>query len=200
MSPPRVVLFDLGNVLVHLRLERFWDALNEPDTARRQRVGHELREMGKIYEVGRMTTEEFRKAASMIVGNHSTVDIERAFLGVLPEPLEGMEDLVQRISAQASTALVSNTNPLHFDHCLRTVPSLRHLQRFYVSYELKALKPDPTFYAGVVKGEGIDPSSMLFIDDVEENIEGARRAGMSGVVFRGIDRLRGELRSRGFEI
>ena len=46
MSRPRVVLFDLGNVLVFLRLERFWDALHEPDAERRLRVGHELREMG----------------------------------------------------------------------------------------------------------------------------------------------------------
>lgn len=200
MNHPRVVLFDLGNVLVYLRLERFWDALHEPDAARRQRVGYELREMGKVYEAGKMTTEEFRSEAFRIVGNQAAADIERAFLGVLPEPVEGMEELVRKVSEQASTALVSNTNPLHVDHCLRTVPSLRHLKRFYLSYELKALKPDPAFYEGVVRGEGIDPSSMLFIDDLPENIAGATEAGMQGVVFSGIEGLRDELRSRGFEM
>lgn len=200
MSRPSVVLFDLGNVLVYLRLERFWDALHEPDAERRQRVGHDLREMGKVYEAGRMTTEEFRKEAMRIVGNHASADIERAFLGVLPEPVEGMEQLVRTISAQASTALVSNTNPLHFDHCLRTAPALKHLKRFYLSYELKALKPDPAFYAGVVQGEGRTASEMLFIDDLPENVAGAIAAGMQGVIFRGIEGLRGELRSMGFEI
>lgn len=200
MSRPRVVLFDLGNVLVYLRLERFWDALHEPDAERRVRVGHELREMGKVYEGGRMTTEEFRREALKIVGNQKAADIELAFLGVLPEPVEGMEELVRKVSEQASTALVSNTNPLHVDHCLRTVPSLRHLKRFYLSYELKALKPDPAFYEGVVRGEGVEPSTMLFIDDLQENIAGANAAGMQGIVFRGSKELSDELRVREFDI
>lgn len=200
MNRPRVVLFDLGNVLVYLRLERFWDALHEPDAERRQRVGHELREMGKVYEGGRMTTVEFRKEALRIVGNQAATDIERAFLGVLPEPVEGMEELVRKVSEQASTALVSNTNPLHIDHCLRSVPSLRHMKRLYLSYELKALKPDPAFYEGVVRGEGMEPSSMLFVDDLPENIEGARRAGMQGIVFRGSKELSDDLRAVGFDI
>jgi HAD superfamily hydrolase (TIGR01509 family) len=197
---PRVVLFDLGNVLVYLRLERFWDALQEPDAERRQRVGHELREMGKVYEAGRMTTEEFRREAFTIVGNQKAAEIERAFLGVLPEPVEGMEEVVRTISSQASTGLVSNTNPLHFDHCLRSVPSLRWIQRFYLSYEIKALKPDPQFYAGVVRGEGGNPSEMLFIDDLPENIAAATAAGMQGMVFRGTEGLKQQLRASGFEI
>lgn len=200
MSRPRVVLFDLGNVLVYLRLERFWDALHEPDAGRRQRVGHELREMGKVYEGGRMTTVEFKREALRIVGNQAAADIERAFLGVLPEPVEGMEELVRKVSGQASTALVSNTNPLHVDHCLRTVPSLRHLNRLYLSYELKALKPDPAFYEGVVRGEGVEPSTMLFIDDLPENIAGANAAGMQGIVFRGTKELSDELGVLGFDI
>ncbi|MCU0454257.1 MAG: HAD family phosphatase [Bacteroidetes bacterium] len=200
MSLPRVVLFDLGNVLVYLRLERFWDTLHEPDAERRQRIGHDLREMGKVYEGGRMTTDEFRHEALKIVGSRKAADIERAFLGVLPEPVEGMEELVRKVAEQASTALVSNTNPLHFDHCLRTAPSLRHLRRFYLSYELKALKPDPAFYEGVVRGERLESSSMLFIDDLPENIEGARRAGVQGIVFRGIKELTEDLRSAGFEV
>ena len=197
---PSVVLFDLGNVLVYLRLERFWDALREPDAERRDRVGRELREMGKVYEGGKMTTEEFRREAVRIVGTAPLTDVERAFLEVLPEPVEGMEDLVRRVSLQTSAALVSNTNPHHFGHCLQTVPALRYLRRYYLSYELKALKPAAAFYEGVIHGEKVPPAEMLFIDDIPENIEAAEQAGMRGIVFRGADALKGQLRSLGFEI
>jgi HAD superfamily hydrolase (TIGR01509 family) len=111
-----------------------------------------------------------------------------------------MEEVVRKVAEQASTALVSNTNPLHFHHCLRTTPSLSHLRRFYLSYELKALKPDRAFYEGIVRGEGIEPSSMLFIDDLPENIEGAIRAGMQGVVFTGVKNLQDELLLRGLGV
>lgn len=199
MTPPRVVLFDLGNVLAQLRLERFWDVLPEPDADRRDRVGRELWDMGRGYEAGNMTTEAFRRAAGRILEGAAIEDIERAFLGILPGPVEGMEDLVSRVSRTAATALVSNTNPLHVAHCLRTVPALRHLRRFYLSYELRALKPDAAFYQGVIRGEGVAPSDMVFIDDVIDNVRGAESAGMRGILFTSAAQLSEALGAIGFE-
>ncbi len=184
MNRPRVVLFDLGNVLVHFRPERFWEALGENDVGRRQRVGTELKAMGRGYEAGTMTTEEFRRELVRMVGqDHTPALIAQAFLSVLPAPVEGLDEIVRSTAERVGTALVSNTSPLHFEHCLRTVPALRHLQRFYLSYRLKALKPDPVFYRGVIEGEAIDPGDMVFIDDIPENIRCAEESGMNGILF-----------------
>ena len=184
MNRPRVVLFDLGNVLVQVRPERFWEALGVNDVERQQRMGAELKEMGKGYESGRMSTEEFRREFSLIVGaGRSTEEMEQTFLSVLPTPVVGMEDIVRRTAERAATALVSNTSPLHFEHCLRTVPALRHLHRFYLSYHLKALKPDHAFYRGVIEGEACDPRDMVFIDDIPDNVRAAEASGMNGIRF-----------------
>jgi putative hydrolase of the HAD superfamily len=37
------------------------------------------------------------------------------------------------------------------------------------------------------------PEETLFVDDREDNVEGARAAGLSAIVFRGADQLRAEL-------
>ena len=199
MKIPRVVLFDLGNVLVQFRPERFWAILGETDTARQLRIGAEMKAMGRGYESGEMTTEEFRSALIRIAGSgHSPEAIDRAFLGVLPEPVPGMEAVIRSTAQKASIALVSNTSPLHFEFCLRTIPSLRHIQRFYLSYHLRALKPDAAFYQAVIAGEQCEPGEMVFIDDLSENIDGARRAGMQGIVFENADKLAAELRMMGF--
>lgn len=195
---PRVVLFDLGNVLVQLRPERFWSLLGRSDLSRSVEFGEYVRAMGRRYESGAMTTEEFWVEMMRHVGSgHPIAAVEKAFCDVLPEPMPGMEEVVRATSTKTSTALVSNTSPVHFQHCLRTVPSLRHLQRFYVSYQMRALKPDPAFYRAVIEGERCDPEAMVFIDDLAENVEGARRAGMSGIVFEGADSLRRSLETLG---
>ncbi len=195
---PRVVLFDLGNVLVQLRPERFWTSLGGSNLSRSAEFGENVRAMGRRYESGAMTTEEFWVEMMRHVGSGYTIAaVEKAFCDVLPEPMPGMDDVVRATSAKTSTALVSNTSPIHFQHCLRTVPSLRHLQRFYVSYQMRALKPDPAFYRTVIEGEQCDPEAMVFIDDLAENVEGARRAGMRGIVFEGADRLKRSLEDVG---
>ncbi len=195
---PRVVLFDLGNVLVQLRPERFWSSLGESSLSRSSEFGENVRAMGRRYESGAMTTDEFWKELMRHVGSgFSIAAVEKAFCDVLPEPMPGMDAVVRATSAKTSTALVSNTSPVHFQHCLRTVPSLQHLQRFYVSYHMRVLKPDPAFYRAVIEGEQCDPAAMVFIDDLPENVEGARRAGMEGIVFKDAEQLKQSLEGLG---
>ena len=46
----------------------------------------------------------------------------------------------------------------------------------------------------------LNPEECLFIDDLKENIEGARATGMDGIVFESIEQLQSELISRGIDI
>lgn len=46
------------------------------------------------------------------------------------------------------------------------------------SCELGATKPDPRFFERAAALIGADPAEILFIDDNERNVEGARAAGM----------------------
>ena len=46
-------------------------------------------------------------------------------------------------------------------------------------------KPDPAFYATAVAGLGLEPSEVVMVgDDVRADVEGAQRAGLSGVLVR----------------
>ena len=90
-----------------------------------------------------------------------------------------------------------NTNELHFTFCKENLPALRSIPRFFLSYEMKASKPDPRYYAIVLDRLGISPELLVFIDDLEENVEGARTAGMNGILFRGPEELEPELEKLG---
>lgn len=57
-----------------------------------------------------------------------------------------------------------------FDHCTW-------------SHSLKLAKPEVAIYRRAAEGLATEPEQVLFIDDRPENIEGARAAGMVGVLY-----------------
>jgi putative hydrolase of the HAD superfamily len=56
-------------------------------------------------------------------------------------------------------------------------------------------KPESRIYALTLERVGAAPESCLFIDDVEVNCEGARRAGMTAVHFRDNEQAIAEIRA-----
>ncbi len=55
-------------------------------------------------------------------------------------------------------------------------------------------KPESRIYAMTLERIGLAPEACLFVDDVEVNCEGARRAGINAVHFRDNEQAIGEIR------
>lgn len=51
------------------------------------------------------------------------------------------------------------------------------------SHEEGLEKPDPAFYELACERLGVSPAEAVFVDDLVENVEGARAVGMTGVLF-----------------
>ena len=62
----------------------------------------------------------------------------------------------------------------------------------FLSYEMGYYKPEAGIYREVIRKTGERPENMVFFDDLPQNIEGAKKAGMKGIVFSN-DRI-GEIR------
>ncbi len=45
-------------------------------------------------------------------------------------------------------------------------------------------KPDPAYYTAILEELGLPPGEVLFIDDVEANVDAARRLGIAASVFQ----------------
>jgi putative hydrolase of the HAD superfamily len=58
-------------------------------------------------------------------------------------------------------------------------------------------KPDPAMYRRALDILGSAPERTLFIDDRQENVDGAMAAGMKAIRFTGAEGLRGELEKLG---
>lgn len=101
------------------------------------------------------------------------------FVKEIPEVVAALPRLARRLPLH----LFSNTNHAHHQFFARRyAQALAHFERLFVSHELGARKPEPEAFVKVAQAIGVPPARVLFFDDLPENIEGARQAGMPGVL------------------
>ena len=81
------------------------------------------------------------------------------------------------------TGILSNL-PRPLGEHLRQIPGfLDHFDQVTFSYELGFIKPEPEIYQYALQGLNVAPSEALFLDDREENIDGARQLGIRAELF-----------------
>jgi len=175
----RVVLFDLGGVIVDLTgLERFMRR-HRLDPATFWAAWLELG-AGHEFESGRTTPNEFADAFLAQFEIDLTPD---GFLaefaqwptGLLPGAAQLLGDLR---AAGVLTATLSNTNPIHWHSTFNQDVVMPLFDRHFPSFELGRAKPDWRLFEDVICRLGVDPANVTFLDDKLVNVEAARRVGM----------------------
>ena len=208
MKKPKYVLFDLGNVLVYIHPEAFLPTLGIDTQEKRQFYRPHVIEIVKSYERGDDTTEQYLDRLDDLfnqgggesqsrpyaeVKHFTREDFTIAMLAVVGKPVEGMEDLVRRVTASVPAGLLSNTNPLHYDSCRSTLPVLQLIPHHFLSFQLRSLKPEPLIFEKVLKQLPFEAREILYIDDLEENLNAAEQAGFGCHLFRGTSELQAVL-------
>lgn len=89
--------------------------------------------------------------------------------------------------------LLSNYSEDHFQYISHTFRFFGNEDGRVISYQEKCLKPDLKIYNTLFERYGLDPQECVFLDDSPENINGAVKAGMHGIVFADYDQGRAEL-------
>jgi putative hydrolase of the HAD superfamily len=98
------------------------------------------------------------------------------------QPDERIWDLVRRVrDAGRPTGLLSNSWGLEIYPWDR----LRaHFDVLVVSGEVGLRKPDPVIYALAAERLALPPERIVFVDDLERNVDAARASGMVAIVHR----------------
>jgi len=175
-------VFDLGGVLVDVdfrRALRHWSRLARTSAevleARfRRDDAYCAHERGELDDRGYFA----HLRATLGVGLPDE-EILAGWNAVLGEPLPGIEPLARRLAKKFPLYVFSNTNPAHLAHFRpRYRALLSHFKEIFTSCELAARKPDEESFCRVAERIGVHPAEIAFFDDLEENVEGARRAGL----------------------
>lgn len=67
----------------------------------------------------------------------------------------------------------------------------------YCSYEIKARKPAKEAFLPFLEREGVKPEEVIFLDNKEGNLSGAKEMGIHTIHFKGAEQLKNELTNLG---
>lgn len=105
----------------------------------------------------------------------------------------GMEPLLKEIKARGLSLWILSNYPPWVERIRRQLGLDRYFDGYVVSYQTGVRKPDPRAYRALLRQSGVDAAHSLFVDDRQENIDGARRCGMQSLLFEGTPALRQQL-------
>jgi epoxide hydrolase-like predicted phosphatase len=140
-------------------------------------------------ERGELELEEFEAwlAGELMEGAARSLDSvglkQRIFSGMQPDGR--MVEVVGRLRrAGLKTALLSNSwGATGYER--ERFPDL--FDDVIISAEVGMRKPEAAIYLFAAQRLGVDPADCVFVDDLEQNVEGARAVGMTGLVHRNAD-------------
>ena len=185
----KAVAFDLGGVVIELHYDRTKAILKQLSDSPLLEDSRLLvnAELLKGYEVGAISDGEFRSSMAKQLG-FSVSDEQfdllwNALLGdISAQRVAKMLSLKDRFK----TFILSNTNAIHercFNqqlakvHGISAVDGLVH--KALLSHRIGRRKPNRDIYDFLIRTARCEPHELLFIDDREDNIMGAREAGLS---------------------
>lgn len=186
-SKIRVVLFDLGGVLVELSgvpvmLEWMGDRTSPENLLKIWLKSPVVR----AFETGQITAEEF--ADELITEMLLPVEKDR-LLGEFarwPRNLfPGALELVGRIPPRYLRATLSNTNALHWPRLMTEMGLGQVFDHHFASHLTGKIKPDEEAFHHVADKLGCRADEILFLDDSPLNVEAASTVGMQAVQVKG---------------
>ena len=194
MTNKKNIIFDLGRILVGLDSDACVKAF--------QQVGcggvahyvqeHKVADLFLDQEVGRITTQQFcDEARRLCQCQVPDTDIIWAWNQVLTGIPDEKKQALLALKRQGHRLfLLSNTNYIHWYQCRdhffpytdaegHTYTATDYFERIFLSCAMHKAKPHPDIFRQTLDEAGIKAADTLFIDDREDNCQGAQALGIS---------------------
>jgi epoxide hydrolase-like predicted phosphatase len=130
-------------------------------------------------EVHAALTERLGFTAAQVAG--FMADLWREYLGT---PNTELIDYVRRLRPRYRTGILSNSFVGAREREQAAYGFEDLVDEIVYSHECGMSKPDPAIYALACERLQVEPSRMVFVDDYEPCVAGARRAGIQAVRFQ----------------
>ena len=186
MAKIKNLIFDMGNVLMRydpeVPLREYVSSEQARNLIRKELFqGPEWVERDR----GTISIEEMYESVAKRIPEQYHEELKKCVYGwdICMEPLEESAKLCEDARRWGySTYVLSNAA----DEFYRYFPKFSSLEDFdgvMVSSDVHLIKPDVRIYECLLETYQLNPEECLFLDDREDNVEGARKASMQARVF-----------------
>ena len=199
----RTVIFDLGKVIVDFSFDEAYGRMQALSGLARDEIRSRLFQGALItdFETGRAGPADFLAEVNRRMGTAiEPGDFAELWSSIFHRTPLIPEGLLQKLRGDRRLVLLSNTNPLHFAMIRENYPHIGHFDALVLSHEVGVMKPDEAIYRAAIEQARCAPEECLFFDDIAENVEGARAAGINAEQFIGLEKLHRDLAAHGVRI
>lgn len=195
----KALVFDFGNVVV----TNDWNyACPEKDREFTSYFGVTMNDFKKGWDVawpliriGKVTEDEFWKLFLTEAGVKN-IDISHAKIlwRKYQSTLPGMIDLIIRLRNRYTLVGCTDNGKEWVEYYKDTYHLASYFDAIVCSADIGDHKPNPKIYEETIKMAGVKPEEILFIDDNDSPLEGAKNAGMRILKFNNASQLERDLK------
>jgi epoxide hydrolase-like predicted phosphatase len=192
----RAVVFDIGGVLEYtpsLGVSQTWEEILGLQPGELDRRLHDVWRGGTL---GLIPLREVHRGIAGILGIDAArvdklmADVWTEYLG---RPNTELVAYLRGLRPRYRTGLLSNSFVGAREREQAAYGFADLVDVVVYSHEVGVAKPDPRMYALVCERLGVTPPETVFLDDVPESVDGARRVGMRAVLFTDNTQAIGEI-------
>lgn len=197
------VFFDFGNVIGFFDHRRATKRFVERSPLSEAEIFDAIynTQLEDDFEAGRIDAATFVAGAMEVIDYRGTPGEFAAEFVDIFAPNPDICSLIPRLTGRYRLVLASNTNELHaLQFRKQFADTLQHFDALGVSFEAKARKPHPPFFAHCQSLTAGPASGCLFIDDIGMNVEAARAFGWKAIHYKTQQHLLAEFESLGIQL
>ncbi|MFC7397675.1 HAD family hydrolase [Chelatococcus sp. GCM10030263] len=201
---PRVVVFDIGNVLIEWDPRHLYRKIFSDDEARMEHFLATICDAAWNLEQdhGRSWAEAVAERAALHPEwREEIAAYDARWMEMVPGAIAGSIALLERLrQAGVPTYAITNFSTEKFVVARERFPFLGGFEDVVVSGEVGLVKPDPAIFALFLARNGLEAADCLFVDDIAINIETARAMGFITHPFTTPEAFAAVLRANGFPV
>ena len=180
MRQPSLIAFDLGKVLLDFDYSiagrRVAAQTKLSDSAVQAFLDHSP--LLYRFETGLMTQQDFFEEVRRQTGFRGSFEQFGGFFADIFWEIPPMIELQAALRRRGiPTYIFSNTNDLAIGHIRRCFPFFANFEGYILSYEVKAMKPDPRIYEALEQMTGKRGAEIFYLDDRPENVAAGAARG-----------------------
>ena len=197
----KALLFDLGGVVFAFDFAHalaHWAPLSSlPAEDLSQAFSHD--EDYQRHERGELSSSQYFDTLRRKLGlTASDAQIEAGWNAIFRDEISATLDAIDAARRFLPCYAFSNTNKSHHAAWRAAYPRIEQtFDHVFASSDIGLRKPERAAFEHVCREIGLPPQALLFFDDLEENVAGARACGLQAVQVRSPEDVRAALRELG---